>query len=276
MAQAKLLDAFAQVDDLLALGKEIPSNIECPIDLKPFQRQIDRITGKTIEGRSRVRVEWMMDYRTESYTFCGEKAWKHPYWMYIDSNSTVDKGTGLEIVSMSKRWIGIPRFIITELHSKEQAGEGWEKARYDWVDGVYMDTLGPMPEEGWYGDLFIVAKHDEQCCNGKGVDQGKVCYGGFKLPGEDELYRLKRLKYLRDHAETFTEPLEIRIAKEKAARDEAMREHFTEAIESALAPHAWRAFAADNTQAKYHFPFNGNKPILTDNDTPTPVSDTVG
>ncbi len=267
MAAPKLLEAFARVDDLLASGQPIPNNIECPIDMRSYQKKLDSIMGLTVDGRSRVRLEWMMDAKTELHNFCGEQVFKHPYWIYIDSHSHIDPGTQLEIVTQSRRFIGIPRFVVTELHERSQAGLGWEQSRYGWLDGVWTDMLGPLPEEGWYDDLFIVAKHDELCCGGKGSHQGHVCYGGFKMPGDFELKRLRKMNYNRDHAEVMTEPLDVRVAKEKQERDDWWRAKFGEAITEGLKPHAWRFETHDPgrlSNGRWHFIGKNNRGGFTD------------
>lgn len=162
-------------------------NVPPPVDLKPWQDRIDRIAGKTVNGKSRLIIEWGQSATMFS---CGKTRSKYPFWRYEEGGEIHD--------------IGIPRFWVSELHTNAELrrGDGWERSRYyrDEVSGELIDVLGPIPEEGFYTAVFMIAHHDEMCCGGKGVVKHEPCLGSYRPPCDSDLQRVRRMKYRRDTA----------------------------------------------------------------------------
>lgn len=166
-------------------------NRPSPVDLSVWQKRIDQIAGKTVEGRSRLRIVWGQDFRTTAMTVMGRPRLKYPFWRYEEGGEIHD--------------IGTPRFYVEELHdiTELKKDDGWEKARYQWEGLERLDVLGPMPEEGFYTSVFLIGHHDEMCCNGEGQVKGNLCLGAYRPPSDSDLTRIRRMKQRRDAAENW-------------------------------------------------------------------------
>lgn len=142
-------------------------------DLQKFQNSLDLITGKTITNLSRLKVIWGMDSDDVMF-FRGRWMKQHPHWREEKYTDIVNPDTGLTEASLEIHEIGTPRFYLMELNNAEDLdrSDSWERARWQWEEGVLVDNLGPMPETGFYTDFFLIAHHDHFCCNGRGVVQG--------------------------------------------------------------------------------------------------------
>src|SRR5690349_11349424 len=65
-------------------------NRPSPVDLKPWQRRLDDIAGKTLENRSRLRIVWGQ----EATFFCvGRMRHKYPFFRYEQDGEIRDIGT---------------------------------------------------------------------------------------------------------------------------------------------------------------------------------------
>lgn len=160
-------------------------NRPSPVDLKVWQRRIDDIVGKTVEGRSRLRIVWGQDVQM----FClGRMCHKYPFWRYEEDGEIRD--------------IGTPRFYVEELHDMDElkGEEGWNAARYQWDGLEKLDVLGPLPQDGVYTSVFLIAHHDDLCCGGSGVVKGELCLGAYRPPSDADLTRIRRMLYNRNHA----------------------------------------------------------------------------
>ena len=211
-------------------------NQPSPIDLKPYQRQLDALVGETVTGRSRLRIVWGQDFEGASAIICGRRALKYPFYRYEEGGSIHD--------------IGIPRFYVEELHSNAelQRKDAWDKARYyfDEDSREMIDVLGPIPEEGFYTALFQIAHHDDLCCGGKEVVKGEPCLGAYREPDESDLLRVRRMKWRRDHASNDENAPSESLLRKRALdltekRDEKWRRNIREAIEdyARTRSHSW-------------------------------------
>lgn len=207
-------------------------NRPSPVDLSVWQRRIDDIAGKTIEGRPRLRIVWGQS--PESTMWCvGRRRMKYPFWRVEENGEIHD--------------IGTPRFYVEELHdiTELKQNDGWEAARYQWNELERIDVLGPMPEEGFYTSVFLIGHHDELCCNGSGHIKGNLCLGAYRPPTDSDLIRIKRMKQRRDNAANFeNRPTEEMIAKWTAEaaqkRDEAFSAKLKDSIDNWVAVHGHR------------------------------------
>lgn len=223
-------------------------NCPSPIDLLPWQARIDAIAGKTPDGKSRLRIVWGQE--AEAY-ICGQRRKKYPFWRYMDGGEIVD--------------IGVPRFYVEELHTNAELHkrDAWERARYFWdeVTGSLLDVLGPVPEEGFYTAVFMIAYHDDYCCGGRGHVKHEPCLGAFRPPSDEDLTRIRKIKYLRDHASNDQRaPSDTLIEKwtDEAAekRDDRWRLRIREAIQDFMRTHSYRFTTDDPSElswGKYKF-----------------------
>jgi len=226
-------------------------NQPCPIDLKPWQDRIDKIAGKTNDGKSRLRIVWGQDYGSASMFSCGKTRLKYPFWRYEEGGEIRD--------------IGVPRFYVEELHGNVelQGADRWEKSRYYWDEGTkeMIDVLGPIPLEGFYTSLFLCAHHDHLCCNGKEVKNHDPCLGAYRPPCDSDLQRIRRMKQRRDQASNDDNApseslLEKRADSMSEKRDEMWRKNIREAVEdyTKTRSHSWTTLdPAPYSWGKYHF-----------------------
>ena len=230
-----------------------------PVDLRIWQDRLDKIAGKTVEGKSKLRIVWGQDYNLASMISCGQRRLKYPFWRYEEGGEIHD--------------IGTPRFYIEELHlnAELKRNGGWDKARYYWDEGVMIDVLGPIPDEGFYTCLFMIASHDELCCNGKGVVKHEPCLGAYRPPVDSDLQRIRRMKQRRDAASNDDNAPSESLLRKRAAdmtekRDEIWRKNTREAIDDYFKTRAHSWFTLDPAPyswGKYHFTGGHSKSGLT-------------
>lgn len=223
-------------------------NQPCPIELKPWQDRIDKIAGKTVQGKSRLIIEWGQSATMFS---CGKVRAKYPFYHYEEAGEIRD--------------IGIPRFWISELHGNAElkAADRWERSRYYWdeVTKEMIDVLGPVPEDGFYTAVFMIAHHDDLCCGGKGVVKGEPCLGAYRPPCDSDLQRIRRMKRRRDQASNDDNaPSESLLAKRAESatekRDERWMANTKEVIDDYIKTrsHSWTTLdPTPYSWGKYHF-----------------------
>ena len=223
-------------------------NVPPPVDLKPWQDRINRIAGISATGKPRLRIVWGQAAEMVS---CGRTAKKYPFWRYEEAGQIHD--------------IGVPRFYLEELHGNAELRrkDAWDKARYyfDEATREMIDVLGPIPEEGFYTAVFMIAHHDKLCCGGKGVVKHEPCLGAYRPPADSDLQRIRRMKYRRDHASNeentpSESSLERRAENMSEQRDEAWRQNIRAAIEdyTKTRSHSWTTLDPGALSwGKYHF-----------------------
>lgn len=223
-------------------------NCPCPVDLKPWQQRIDRIAGISITGKPRLRIVWG---QTADMFSCGRIAKKYPFWRYEESGQIHD--------------IGIPRFYVEELHGNAELrrGDSWERSRYYWdeVTKERIDVLGPIPEEGFYTAVFMIAHHDSLCCNGKEVVKHEPCLGAYRPPCDSDLQRIRRMKWRRDHASNDDNtPSESLLTKRTESatekRDERWRSNTRQVIDDYMKTRSHSWFTLDPgvlSHGKFHW-----------------------
>lgn len=235
-------------------------NVPSPVDLSIWQARIDKIAGKTVENRSRLRVVWGQSPQAQMWCV-GRMRAKYPFYRI--------EGEGGEIHD-----IGTPRFYVEELHDNAELrrNDGWESARYQWNDLEKIDVLGPIPEEGFYTSVFMIAHHDELCCSGEGQVRGNLCLGSYRPPSDADLTRIRRMKQRRDNAPNFqNRPSEEQVRKwsREAAekRDERFSQRCREAVNDWIAAHGHRITDSMNPKIVKHGKFK-SMPTKTFEGTP--------
>lgn len=244
------------------------ANFPCPIDLTAFQKRLDEITGKTWDGRSRLRVVWGQA-PDDLMFFRGEKIRRHPHWREKKQIEWQDEETGLWTIREQLFEIGIPRFYVQELHERDELlrNDAWEQSRYSYDGLTKIDDMGPVPEEGFYQDLFLVAHHDSFCCNGAGHVRGVVCLGGYRPPSQEDIDRVGRMirRWHQATPEELEPSLELknkRIREHIQKQEREQREALRETVKNGLAPHQ-HTFTTDDPSiaqwGKYHWVGAHNK-----------------
>lgn len=234
-------------------------NHPSPTDLSYWNQRLTRLAGRDSSGLSKVRVVWGMDFDSTRMLVCGQWVMRYAAYRWED-------GPGL-------RDVGRPRFIVEELHPRAElnASGAWEAARYEWRGLERVDVLGPMPEHGYYSELFTVAHHDGYCCGGRGVKDAEPCHGGYREPNEADIQRVAAMVARRNAApESEAIPSAERLRREGEARAEKAaekrRQMIREVIDNALAPQAHKFFTLDESiirNGKYHWLRGHSKSGLT-------------
>jgi hypothetical protein len=205
--------------------------IPAPSDVnqRKFQRRLDRITGRTPSGRSRVRLVW--GWSPEA------RVWHRGEWRARYRFHTVHLPSGDQVD------LAVPRWFLEELVEPAQYKDQWNALRYEW-DGIEpVDVTGPPPEGGWYVPLALVAAHDgdKGCCVAEWAAQRRKCWGSYKPPTDSDLEMIQRAVKLRDQAKQFNrtdEPMskealedcrKVQFEKKKQY-DEDMAEHYENII----------------------------------------------
>jgi len=215
------------------------------VDLKPWQARIDQITGKTVTGQSRMRIEWGQDMDRAGMWCCGERRMKYPFYRYEEAGKIRD--------------IGTPRFYVSELHSNAELkrNDNWEKNRYYFDPQLgLLDVLGPIPEDGFYSAVFTIALHDEVCCNGTGVLNNDICLGAYRPPCDADIDRIRRMKWRRDNASNQDlRPSQSLIQKwtEEASekRYDRIEKESSVAIGDFFRTHGWKITTDDESKLRW-------------------------
>lgn len=251
-------------------------NHPSPVDLSSFQRRLDAIAGQAVTGQSLIRIEWGQDAIGARMIVCGSWRLKHCFYRGSRRHELYNPVSGLFETYDEMFEIGIPRFFITELHSRSELsqGNGWEKARWLWEDGQLIDVLGPLPDSGFYSTIYTIAHHDHLCCGGRGQRKGEPCLGSYREPDESDLERVARMKWRRDHAsnDDFAPSLGL-LAKRgeefRGKRDERWQARVDGAIDDYVdtRKHSWATHdPAALSWGKYHFTqahnLSGLSPLL--------------
>src|SRR5262245_7181151 len=240
-----------------------------PVNLYSWQERIDAIVGKTVEGRSRLRIVWGQDFGSASMICVEKRIHKYPFWFRPDGTT-----------------IGKPRYFVEELHDlgELKRNDAWERARHrrNAVGEIVEDVLGPIPEEGFYTPVFMIAHHDALCCNGRELVNGEICLGSYRPPTDSDLQRIRRMKYNRDHATNderipSDERLQQKYENATEARNQRWRENTRAVIDDFMKSHAWQFSEFDPTAiswGKYHFTAGHSKSGLQSKDKLDVSSDT--
>lgn len=232
-------------------------NTPCPVDLAAWQRQIDRMAGKTPSGLSNLRIVWGQDFEATKMISCGAWRMRYPFYRFEEDGQILD--------------IGIPRFYVEELVPREtlMANDRWANARYyrDPDNGELIDVLGPCPETGFYDTVFQIAHHDEHCCNGREIANHAPCLGAYRTPTDADLDRIGRILQRRDRAtENDLNPSSAEMTRRYKAmsdkKEATLQNQMASQISDYLKTHSFTWFTDDPTvikHGKYHWMSGHNK-----------------
>lgn len=205
-------------------------------DVAAYQKKINAIFGLSPTGHEIVRLVWAPDIK---------KCYSRFYTSWAPDGTGVNDelrakyryatiaipGTANDIIDVPP-----PRWIIEDREDPGQFAATWEAGR--WSQG--REIRPPAPTEGYYAELFKIAKHNGTCC--KETPRQFVCWGEYREPDEKDLERLKRAKYLRDKDEEFALDAPVpekvlasaalvtneKIAQKQLMADEKMKEFVDE------------------------------------------------
>lgn len=216
-------------------------------DADAFQKRIDRVTGKTRDGKSIVRLKWAWDEDCFSLFFTkwdaagsptkGEARAKYLYRrVELDSETTVD--------------IAPPRWILEERIEPAQYLDAWEENRWQFDAQLQRSVVirPSAPRDGYYTLLWRIEMHDpENKCCARALEAEQECFGVYREPAQFDLTRLARTKqqielrgkqnpYEPLSSETFariqaeTEAAERERHEEKQIKSQEDRRFYTDVI----------------------------------------------
>lgn len=142
-----------------------------------------------------------------------------------------------------------PRWVI-ERRLQESERAAHERERYEWIDGVRVDALGPWPEEGKWALERVIAHHFILCCEQAEAEflAGKrstgLCFGQYRPPSDADMNQLRADIIAGERIGlTATPSFEQAVAydtkqtlDQMSESERKQNEHYKEIIQNALAP----------------------------------------
>lgn len=237
----------------------VTENYPCPVSasrLRTYQKQIDRIAGRSPNGRSNVRVIWTADPAVAMHVIDGEPRARYAIASDVYECRRVSDA-GLEVVEHVTVDLCAPRFVFEQYHTPEEAE----------YNPAPPDANGD--NDGYYTHLFTVAYHDESCCDGREAIGDSLCFGAYQEPSESHLQYLQRLIRMRDQIKQ-TRMIGERISAEELAddarrlrtwneqRDFSLQQNYYDAALASLKLHGWRLDTPDGGKRSKFFFTKGN------------------
>lgn len=172
----------------------INENLPAPCDIRWFQRKLDQIMGKELNGKSRCRLVWGMDMERARVWDHYHRQWRASYPLHKH------RETELFVPARLQKWrdIGTPRWFIERYIPPDIACIGWQVSGFDSEGIEYFD---PAPVDGLYESFFDgqLANHDpnQRCCE-LARSLYKPCIGYYREPDEYDLTIIRGLKQITD------------------------------------------------------------------------------
>lgn len=255
MKKNKVTSIFCEYDDQSKWAREGIFKPPSHVDVKAYQKALDKIVGVALNGESIIRLQWAWECRRwENIEWDGFGNATKGEWRQKYRALTVEIGND-EYVDIAP-----PRWVLEERFEPEQYAPTWEKTRYKpvtkgnppfmcpkcygvgWINPwlsmgpmlscqhcgeitdlptVRQDMFGPAPREGWYNllpEYGVIAEHEnrKRCCDRLWKKEKAICWGRYKLPDEKELTMLKRARQARDK--------DVELNPREALSEEALRQ----------------------------------------------------
>jgi len=200
-------------------------NLPPPCDVKWFQRKLDKIMGKEINGKSRLRIVWGMDMEKARVWDHYSRQWRAAYPLRMFRKPKVWLPPGMRISRAAYEWsdIGTPRWFIERFIPPDVCCIGWEVTGKD-SEGI--EFYDPLPVDGLYEPLFDgqLADHDANlgCCR-IARSCNKPCIGYYREPDEFDLQLIRGMKQLAEREKErrpgLSTPEELEQSRKRAAQD---------------------------------------------------------
>lgn len=261
--------------ELDASRPETLYNTSAPENCEWFQKELDRIGGKQLDGSSNLRVVWG---QTERKFACGRMRVKYPTQFFaekedyqfrlrnLDTNEVkvCTFGEFMEVkkqvaaidltikflpeykVARQIEWIGVPRWIIEQYMPSiliKDSPSGWERNRFNWWFNPetrrqeWTDINGPFPYGGRYEHFFTV-KEDDGTHNGK-----------YRPLASDIFDEIRKAIRARDNYKPASPDKEVqKVVEAKEANLRRSELQLADEIADSLAPHVNRMY---ETQVKF-------------------------
>ncbi len=264
----------------------LPILANFPPPMKPtwFQKGLDKIGGKEVNGKPRFRIVWGQDPENLEWDPYNQE-WRGKY-IYSSTTQPVsysETDTGLVGIKMEKFDVCWPRWWVEYFIPPEVACRGHSVRGKDEDGAEYYD---PLPTEGLYFPQLEICEHTEDCC-AQAKSQSLDCHGFYRDPAQADLDLLSSLVQARDRERENrsgekTQSDYERITKQTEEKKEKWREGLSERMgaitKAAVVTHS-AMFSEDPTVrawGKFHLLGGHSKSGLktgTSFDTPEGESD---
>jgi hypothetical protein len=252
------------------LAEKAPlQNEPAPEDVRWFQKELDKIFGRELNGKSRFLIAWGQDLSICREWHPWQKQWRAMF--PLSTVRTVDnvaiEGSLLLQPRVRHHDIGVPRWVMLRYVPPEVACLGWVEEGVD-QNGHFYD---PKPVDGFYEPLrdSILANHTQWCC-AAATAANEPCYGSYRAPDQGDLDAVRMYRALMEQQkEQRPGPMtaaDYEKARQRAsdAREEmhrSMSEQFGAIVTEALNTH--QASLSDDPSVqrngRYHWLSGHNK-----------------
>lgn len=232
-------------------------NVVAPVSVDWFQKELNLIGGKTLQGTPHYRIVWGMDVDASVIRDRYNDRFI-PRYLYKVLTSTellppVDGGVVLRPVQ-KQTLIGTPRYYIEAFIPPEVACASGTAAGVD-ADGDRYSAW--MPSSGDWFPMIEICKHDAvgACCQ-RAFQGDRNCHGEFRTPNHQDLETIRRLYQQmmqeRRHRPDEKVPVEVANSAFRYAMERERKRR--EVIEAELAYNGANFMKAHGFtgNAKYH------------------------
>jgi len=171
-----------------------------PKQIQDFQDRLDSAFG----AKNAFVLVWSADrrYGDEFYNEHGELEKKPP--LLFKEVPASDKPNEKDYI-----YIGVPRWMIMEVHHGSQLEAGWESA--SWVtdpDGSKRRVRPENPPEFYYVNARVIDRHEQTsvigavapCCQRMWSNGKNVCFGRYREPDETDIAFVRGIRENQDKA----------------------------------------------------------------------------
>lgn len=185
---------------------DLTRNHPAPILSDSLQKELTKVGGVNQFGEPNFRLVWGQNERKIAF---GALHMKYIIGRAIRWEDKFDPKTNLHTKERIVEEIGLPRFILEEWMPPDFFGtpQVWENHRWNWIDGIREDNLGPYPERGRYVHYSTVE-----------TDEGE-----FRYPDQRELNLVAQAMWDRRNV-THNLEQEMKDEREAVERAEQKRE----------------------------------------------------
>lgn len=186
--------ATTQTADWFNAPEKWRENVAAPVGTDWFQKELNLIGGKTLQGTPHYRIVWGMDTETSVIRDRYNDRFI-PRYLYkvLTGTEMLPPIPGSVIHRAVKRevLIGTPRFYIEAFIPPELACASGTAAGVDADGDRYSEW---MPVEGDWFPMIEICKHDEFgiCCQ-NAFAEDRNCHGEFRTPNQRDLETIRQL-----------------------------------------------------------------------------------
>lgn len=158
-----------------------------------FQKRIDSAFG----AENAIVLAWSGD-RSYGDAFLNEKGEleRKPVLLFAET----------KINETDYHYASVPRWVLMEVHHGSELEDGWDEAAHV-VDnhGACLRIRPEKPPKHFYVHLKTIAQHNipvnsglmPQCCANM-IAQKRICYGKYKLPSDEDIAYVGRIRARMD------------------------------------------------------------------------------